>query len=225
MRAIYVKELRQYFTSMIGYTYLTVFLLISGLIFTRGNLLSQSGDIKSYFAAISQIVIFLIPVLTMRLFSEERKMRTLQLLFSMPVSLAGIVWGKFLATLTIFCAGLACTLLYPLIISFYGSLELMVVLGNYAGMILLVSACISIGLFISTLTGNQIISAAASYSVLLVLRLLDSTGGPLRYLSLDAHFRDFTYGIFNPASIVFYLTTSGLFLLLSVIVIDGRKTA
>jgi ABC-2 type transport system permease protein len=234
MSAVYIKELRGYFSSMIGYVYLSAFLLISGYIFTTGNLLSQNGDIKTYFASIFPVVIFLVPILTMRLFSEERKMRTLQLLFTMPVSIGGIVIGKFLATLSVFCMGLALTLLYPLILAWFGSVELMVVLGNYSGMILLVCACIAIGLFISALTENQIIAAVLTYSVLLALWLLDSAGQEIvkglpgkfiSYLSLNTHYREFTYGIFNPAGMVFFLTLTALFLVFSIMVVDGRKTA
>ncbi|MGD9941334.1 MAG: ABC transporter permease [Clostridia bacterium] len=232
MIAVYIKELRAYFTSMIGYIYLSVFLLISGYIFSTGNLMSQNGDIKTYFASIFSIVIFLVPILTMRLFSEERKMRTLQLLFTMPVSITGIVIGKFLATLSVFCMGLAVTLLYPLILAWFGSVEGLVVLGNYFGMIILVSACIAIGLFISALTENQIIAAVLSYSALLALWLLDSAGQNIvkgipgkfvTYLSLNTHYREFTYGIFNPAGLVFFLTLTALFLIFSIMVVDGRK--
>jgi len=234
MKAAYLKELRAYFTSMIGYIYLSVFLLISGYLFTTGNLLSQNGDIKSYFASIFSIVIFLVPILTMRLFSEERKLRTLQLLYTLPVSIGGIVIGKFLATLSVFCIGLAITLLYPLILAWFGSVEGMVVLGNYLGMIILVSACIAIGLFISALTENQIIAAVMTYSVLLALWLLDSAGQDIvkglpgkmvSYLSLNAHYREFTYGILNPAGMMYFITLTALFLVFSIMVIDARKTA
>jgi len=232
MSAIYLKELRNYFTSMIGYIYLAIFLLISGFIFTTGNLLSQNGDIKSWFASIFSVLIFLVPILTMRLFSEERKMRTLQLLFTMPVSLGEIVLGKFLATLTVFGIGLAVTLVYPLILAFFGSVEGMVVVGNYLGMTLLVSACIAIGLFISALTENQIIAAVVTYAVLLGLWLLDTAGQNLikgspgkivRYLSLNTHYSEFTYGILNPVDLVYYLTLTLLFLFFGVLVLEGRK--
>jgi len=234
MSAIYLKELRSYFTSMIGYIYLSVFLLIGGFIFTTGNLLSQNGDIKSWFASIFSVLIFLVPILTMRLFSEERKMRTLQLLFTMPVSLGEIVFGKFLATLTVLGMGLAVTLLYPLILAFFGSVEAMVVVGNYLGMSLLVSTCIAIGMFISALTENQIIAAVVTYSVLLGLWLLDTAGQNLikgslgevvRYLSLTTHYSEFTYGILNPADLVYYLTLTALFLFFSVLALEGRKSA
>ena len=140
MIALYRKELRSAFTSWTGYIYLAVFSLISGFIFTTGNLLSQNGDIKSYFASICTVLVFLVPILTMRVFAEERKLRTLQLLLTMPLSLGDIVAGKFLATLTVFCIGLVPTLAYPLILAGYGSVELAVIAGNYLGLLMLVSA-------------------------------------------------------------------------------------
>lgn len=234
MNAIYRKELRSYFTSATGYVYLAVFLAISGFIFSTGNLLSQNADIKAYFASISTVLIFLIPILTMRLMAEERKMRTLQLLLTMPISIGDIVLGKFLAALTVFALGLAGTLVYPLILALHGGVEAWVTAGNYVGLILLVSACIAIGLFISTLTENQIVAAVLTYVVLLGLSLLGSVGpgshadGPwrqLRQLSLDQHFRNFSYGIFDPADMVFFVTVTLAFLAFSVLVIDARKSA
>ncbi|MEO7242760.1 MAG: ABC transporter permease subunit [Variovorax sp.] len=234
MGAVYRKELRSYFTSMTGYIYLAAFLAISGFIFSTGNLLSQNADIKSFFASISTVLIFLVPILTMRLLSEERKLRTLQLLLTMPISIGDIVLGKFLAALTVFALGLAATLVYPLILAKYGGVEAWVAAGNYIGMILLVATCIAIGLFISALTENQIVAAILTYVVLLGLSLLDSsTTGIraeglwriLRYASLNSHFSDFANGIFNPADIVFFLAVTLTFLAFSALAVDARRSA
>jgi ABC-2 type transport system permease protein len=234
MIALYRKELRSTFTSWTGYVYLAVFSLISGFIFTTGNLLSQNGDIKSYFASICTVLVLLVPILTMRVFAEERKLRTLQLLFTMPLSLVDIVAGKFLATLTVFGIGLVPTLAYPVILASYGGVETAVVAGNYLGLLMLVSACIAIGLFVSALTENQLIAAVVTYALLLALWLLDTTGlesaagtgvPHLAYLSLNRHFQAFTYGIFNPADIVFFASLTLLFLAFCVLTLDARKTA
>ena len=234
MGALYRKELQSYFTSATGYVYLAVFLAISGFIFSTGNLLSQNADIKAYFASISTVLVFLIPILTMRLLAEERKMRTLQLLLTMPISIGDIVLGKFLAALTVFALGLAATLVYPLILALYGGVEPWVTTGNYIGLILLVSAGIAIGLFISALTENQIVAAILTYVVLLGLSLAGSVApgahadGPWRHLrlfSLDQHFRNFAYGIFDPADIVFFVTVTLAFLAFSMLAIDARKSA
>lgn len=234
MGAIYRKELRSYFTSVTGYVFLAVFLVISGFIFSTGNLLSQNADIKSYFASISTVLIFLIPILTMRLLAEERRMRTLQLLLTMPISIGDIVIGKYLAALTVFALGLAATLVYPMVLAWHGSIEPWVTAGNYTGLLLLVSACIAIGLFISALTENQIVAAILTYGVLLALSLAGSVGlgaqadGPLRYLrqlSPDHHFRNFAFGIFDPADVVYFVTVTAAFLAFSALTIDARKSA
>lgn len=234
MVSIYIKELKQYFKSMIGYIFLGIFLLICGFYFTTGNLLSQNGDIKIFFSSIFSILIFLTPILTMRLFSEERKMKTQQLLFTMPISIQSIVIGKFLATLTVFGIGMTITILYPLILVYYGSYDIMVTLGNYVGIMLLISSFIAIGIYISTLTENQIVAAVISYCVLLGLWLIDSVGifvakGLLRttlnYISLSNNFREFTLGIFNPANIIYYISITVFFLFLSILVLENRKTS
>lgn len=233
MNAIFRKELRSTFASWTGYVYLAVFSLFSGFIFTTGNLLSQNGDIKSYFASICSVLVFLVPILTMRVFAEERKLRTLQLLFTMPVSLGDIVVGKFLATLTVLCIGLLPTLAFPLVLAWYGNFEGAVIAGNYLGLIMLVSACIAMGLFISALTENQLIAAVVTYALLLVLWLPDMSGqdaaaGGMRllaYLSLNRHFTGFTHGIFDPADIVFFASLTLLFLAFCVLTLDARQTA
>ncbi len=233
MITIYKKEFRQYFRSMIGYIYLSIFLLISGFYFVTGNLFSQSGDIKKFFSSFSTILVFLIPLITMRTFSEEKKMKTHQLLFTMPILESSIVFGKFFATLSLFLIGMTFTLLYPLILSYYGSFELFVFVGNYLGITLLISTFISIGIFISTLTENQIIAAVVSYSIILGLWLIDSVSlfivkGSLKtlleYISIKNGFREFTLGIFNPANIVYYLSLIAFFLFSSIFVLQNRKT-
>jgi ABC-2 type transport system permease protein len=234
VNAIYVKELKQYFKSTIGYIFLSIFLLICGFYFTTGNLFSQDGDIKTFFSSIFAILVFLIPILTMRLFAEERKMKTQQLLFTMPISTGAVVLGKFFATLTVFLIGLAVTLIYPAILAYYGSFELMVTLGNYLGIILMVSAFISIGIFISILTENQLVAAVVSYCVLLALMLIDSVGvfvsssflrSFFSYVSLSNNFREFTMGIFNPASVIYYLSITAFFVFLSIFAIENRKAS
>ena len=217
---------------MIGYVFLALFILVCGVYFVLGNLLGQNGDIKVFFANIFVILLFLIPILTMRLFAEERRMRTLLLLFSLPVAVEGIVLGKFLATFSVFLLGLLSTLVYPLLLQYYGSLDVLAALGNYVGLGLLVAAFIAIGMFISALTEKQIIAAIGSYALLLVLWLLDSFSGFVRidivqqilnHLSLSYSFREFTYGIFNPVSIVYFLSITWFFLFLCSLVLKNKR--
>lgn len=232
MIAIYLKELRQYFHSMIAYVFLAILLLLCGFIFSTANLMSQNGDINSFFTPLFNILLFITPILTMRQFSEEQRQKTQQLLFTLPLSLESIVIGKFLATLTVIAAGLAVTVLYPVILAFFGSFSFMVTLGNYLGVILLVSALTALGLFISTLTENQVVSAIVSYGVILILWLVDSlapyAGSPMlkkmiTLFSLKSNYIEFTYGIFNPASILYFLSMTFLFLILTTVSLESRR--
>ncbi len=232
MFSIYIKELKQYFWSMIGYVFLALFILVCGVYFVLGNLLAQNGDIKVFFANIFTILLFLMPILTMRLFAEERRMRTLPLLFSLPVSVSSIVLGKFFATLTVFLIGLGSTLVYPFILQYYGVLDILVTIGNYVGLGLLVAAFIAIGMFISALTEKQIIAAIGSYSLLLALWLLDSFAGfvniggirtVINHLSLSYSFKEFTFGIFNPVSIVYFISVTIFFLFMCTLTLKYKR--
>ncbi|MFP4490854.1 MAG: ABC-2 transporter permease [Spirochaetaceae bacterium] len=232
MQAVFYKEFKHYFTSLVGYVFLSIQFFICGFIFTSGNLLNQSGDIKSFFSAIFSVLVFLIPLLTMRQFSEERKMKTHQLLFTLPLSTESIVLGKYLATLAVAGMGLATTFVFPLILFFLGVSEPLLTLGNYVGIALLLSAVAALGLFLSSLSENQVISAIITYTVILFLWLFDSIAALVlngflvsivKYLSLRNNYVDFTYGIFNPAAIVFYLIVTAVFLLFTVAVLDSRR--
>ena len=232
MQAVFYKEFNHYFTSLVGYVFLSIQFFICGVIFTSGNLLTQSGDIKSFFSAIFTVLVFLIPLLTMRQFSEEKKMKTHQLLFTLPLSTESIVLGKYLATLAVAGIGLVATFIFPLILAFFGAFEPLLTLGNYAGIALLLSAVVALGLFLSSLSENQVISAIISYAVIMFLWVFDSIAalvlndfllGIVKIFSLRSNYTDFTYGIFNPAAIIFYLIVTALFLVFTVVVLDNRR--
>lgn len=123
MNAVYRKEMRQYFRSPIGYVFLAIFLFMNAFYFLLQNLLTQSGDITDYFQAVITLEMFLIPMLTMRSFSEEKKQRTDIFLFTMPVSRRQIVVGKFLAAESVFLIGIAATLIFPIILALCGSVQ------------------------------------------------------------------------------------------------------
>lgn len=232
MGAIFLKEIRQYFRSMIGYIFLTLLTLICGFIFTSGNLLSQNGDIKIFFSSLFGILMFLIPMLTMRQFSEEQKLKTQQLLFTLPLSTASIVTGKFLATLCMIGIGLSTTLFYPFILGYFAAPQLMVTIGNYLGILLLISSVTALGLYISTLTENQVIASLLTYGIILILWLVDSLAPTIsqtqlktlvRVFSLKSNYIELSYGIFNPAGILYFFSLTLLFLLLTIVRLDSRR--
>lgn len=135
MKAIYRKELGQLFHSMTGYICLAVFALLGGCFFVIYNLLQGNGDIRNYFSPMMSTVIFIIPVLTMRSYAEERRGRTDQLLMSAPVSMLSIALGKFFAIMTLFAVGLSFSLIYVIVLALLGQFDFLVVLGNIVGML------------------------------------------------------------------------------------------
>ena len=144
MCAIYRKELSQMFHSMIGYIYLASFLLIGGIYFVTYQLIPANRDISKFFSQLMSTVIFLLPMLTMRSYAEERRLKTESLLMSAPVSASAIALGKFFAVLTVFIIGLSFTILYVICLAVLGQFEPLVVLGNYAGMIAAASSFLAI---------------------------------------------------------------------------------
>lgn len=232
MKAVYKKEVGQLFHSVIGYVYLGIFLLISGGYFTVYNLLKSSGDIRNFFSPLMSTVMFLLPMLTMRTYSEERKMRTDQLLLSAPIRSIDVAAGKFLAVLTIFSVGMAFTLLYVMVLAILGQFNFLMVVGNYLGMLVSASAFIAIGMFVSALTENQIIACIVSYAVMLGLWIIGTVQSYLTnpvlkslagYLSVANRFSEFSMGIFDASTLVYYLSITVFFLFLVSLLTEHRR--
>lgn len=233
MLAIYKKEMRQYLTSLAGAAFLAAYAALTGYAFAVGNLFAQSGDISSLFNSVLPSLLFLVPVLTMRLMAEERKMRTDQLLLTSPVSIAAIVWGKYAAALSIFALGSVPVVLCAAILAAYGSLQPLITLGNLAGLLLTGSAFVSVGLFASSTTENQIVAAIVSYALLLGLWLIDflQPYAPhqalvlaVRFLSVRAHFQQLAAGIFSLSTLVYFLGMTLLLALLTITLMQRRKS-
>jgi len=174
MLAVFLKEFRSYFTSAIGYIFIGTFLLITGIFFTMYNLLSSSPAYNGTLQSLIIIFLFIIPILTMKIMSEETKNKTDQLLFTSPLKISDIVLGKYFAALAIFTISLLITVLYPLILSKFGTVSVSEIFTGYIGIFLLGATLISLGLFVSSLTENQVTSAVISFSVLLFIFLMDN---------------------------------------------------
>ena len=172
MIAVYKKELRAYFTHMMGYVFLAVMLLSVGIWFSFINAHGMSGN---FHQSLSQTTIFffiLIPALTMRIFSEEARQKTDQLLFTSPLSVFQIVIGKFLAAFSLFIIATGITVIMPLMLSRYGDLPVSQIVGTYIAFLLLGAGCIAVGVFISVLTDNQIIAAVITIAVLFFMFMM-----------------------------------------------------
>ena len=173
MLAIFKRELKAYFLTPIGYFYMGIFLLLTGIFFFFDNIISGRSQYVGFLGSLLMIFLFAVPLLTMRLFSEEKRQKTDQLLLTSPVSIAGIVCGKFFAAMAVFCGTLLVTVSYALVIAAYGDLQVWETLGSYIGFIFLGACYISLGLFISAITENQLTAAFATFFILLLIWIID----------------------------------------------------
>lgn len=232
MGAILRRELKQYFTSPIGYIFLAVFFAFSGFYFFVGTLMNSTTDLTPIFNAMFTVIIFLVPILTMRLMSEDQKLKTDQALLTAPISLFGMVMGKFLAAFIVFAISACVTLVYGVVISVYALPDWPVLLGEVLGLLLLGAALIAIGMFISALTENQVIAAIGSFAVMFFLAMFDSFASMIQIswianiltsLSLASRYTDFTMGYLNLANVLFFISLAGVFIFLTVRVFEKKR--
>jgi len=232
MYSIMEREFDAYFHSPIGYIFLTAFYFFSGLVFFTGNLMSQNANLGGVFGWLFTLVLFIVPVLTMRLLSEDRKNKTDQALLTAPIRISEIVLGKFLAATLVFVMALTVTLVYALVIALFTTPNWTAIIGNYVSTLLLGMSLISIGMFISSMTENQVIAAVGGFGVSLLLLLIDMfrsiiTDPLLRAIVTSISFNDryssFSLGIFEYANVVFFLSVCAVFLFLTVRVLEKRR--
>ena len=233
MSAIFKREMRSYFTGVIGYVFLVVYLAVAGVIFAYTTLFAMSADVTSYFTFMLIFSAVVLPILTMKSFSEERKAKTEQLILTAPVSIPSMVVGKFLASYAMFGGATLFTSLYFLLLIPYAPLKVATLLGNIVALLLVGMVFIAIGLFISSLTENQLSAAVGTIAVILaflgvgILGSLLPTEYWLRYildaLSIFTRFQSFTNGYFDPSSVLYYLSVAGLFLYFTVRIYDRRR--
>lgn len=246
MFAIYKKELRSYFINPIGYIYSGIFLAVAALLCCFTTYMSASYDVSGYFVYMMYAFVILIPLLTMRLFAEERKLRTEQLLLTAPVTITGMVLGKFLAALTLFASTLlvSCINFIPLAViadheragASYEHYHTGIVAGELVGclfsLLLLGAAFIAIGTFISALTENQLAAAVITISVILGmigLSLLNNLINAywlrtiISWVSVYSRFGNFTNGLFDFASVFYYASICFVFVFLTIRVYEKRR--
>ena len=233
MTAVFKREFRSFFTSPVGYVVLAVLFCFSGYFFFVYNLASGSADMSSVYGNLFTIVLLLVlPVLTMRLFSDEKRQKTDQALLTAPTSLTGIVVGKFLSALLMFAIGLSITIVYAVVIAVQVTHDWMVIIGNLLGLLLLGGMVISIGMLISSLTESQFIAALGTFVVSFALLMIDNLkylfnaswlATIVDFLSINQRYNDFTIGVIHYDDILFFLSMQVLFLFLTVRVLDRKR--
>ncbi|MDY7035464.1 MAG: ABC transporter permease subunit [Thermodesulfobacteriota bacterium] len=210
------KEFRAYFISPIAYIVISIFLLTTGWFFFTTFFLFDQANLRNFFALLPIIFAFVVPAITMRLFSEELNIGSYEILLTMPVTFPDVILGKFLAGVLFVCAMLIPTFAYPITISFLGELDWGPVWGGYIGAILLGAAFSAIGLFASSLTRNQITAFIIGVAICFILTLLDKMlfflpSSLLRffeYLGADFHFQNISKGIIDTRDILYFLSIS-----------------
>lgn len=236
MLAIYKKELRSYFTSATGYVFVAAYLAVSGFLFSMFTMQYATAgddfDLGTYFTCVMFMCSILIPLLTMKIFSEERKLKTEQLLLTSPVSLGAMVGAKFLAAYTVFAGTFLVSCLDYTVLFKYGDPTGGIIFGYSIAMLLLGAAFVAIGVFVSSLTENQLTAAVGTIAILMFMLLINFLNSyidftPVRvvlnWISIYSRFYNFTYGIFDFAALVYYASISLVFLFLTVRVYEKRR--
>ena len=228
-----MRELKSYFLTPIGYTFCGMFLVVSGFLFAQTTLMAQSvSSLGQYFIFMMFVFAILLPLLTMKLFSEERKSRTEQILLTSPVSITGIVFGKYLAALTVFAATFVANSFNFVLLFKYGTPNASSILMNILGIFLLGAAFLAIGILLSSITENQLIAAISAMVVNAAMLLIsflavniESTfwRTVLKWFSVIDRFAPFTNQMLDVSAIVYYISLAAVALFLTTRVIEKRR--
>jgi ABC-2 type transport system permease protein len=247
---IFKKELRLYFSSPVAWVLLTIFLLIAGYFFyaifaffTTASMQSamnpQMGRdlnvtdsvLRPLFSNLAVILLLLMPLLTMRLFAEERRSGTIELLLTYPVRDGAVLLGKYLAAFALYAVMIAGTLVYPAILFYFARVEWGPLLTGYVGLLLMGAMFLAVGLFASSLTENQIVAAITTFGILLMFWIVGwsadyaggSAGKVLQHLSILEHNDSFSKGVFDTKDVIYYLDFTILALFLSLRSLEARR--
>lgn len=225
MFTIYKKELKSYFLSPIGYIAVGLFLAIYSVFFFLTTIQYGAVDLGNlYYATARYGLLLIVPILTMRMFAEERKNGTEQLLLTSPRSITSIVLGKFLAAVTVVLITLVISLMYFVIISFFGKANIVTVLVTMLGFLLLGMAAISFGMLASSITENQIIAAIITIAFLVLPWFLPDINTAFSRIDLMQMFMKFTYGLISIKSLISLLSFTVMCTLVTILFMKRRKT-
>ncbi|MFA4030244.1 MAG: hypothetical protein GDYSWBUE_001868 [Candidatus Fervidibacterota bacterium] len=223
------REVKAFFTSWIAYAMLIFFLVLCGYIFFAIFMVGRTSDMRYFYWDVAVILMFIVPMMTMRLFAEERRLGTLELLLTSPVSDWQAVLGKFMGSFIVLCITLSLTLYVPLIVKRIANPDLGPYWSAYIGLLLYGAVMLSIGTFWSATTDNQIIAAVATFGTLLMLYIISWPAEGLsgwseffQRISLYHRYKDFAEGLVDTKHIVFYITFTFLALYFTVRTVESR---
>lgn len=232
-RVIAWKEFRSYFASPIAYVVLLAFVALANWFFFRLFFITRQADMRMLFTIMPWFLLFLVPAIAMGKWAEERKLGTMELLLTLPVSDRAVVMGKFWGSLALIATALALTLPLPLTVSALGQMDWGPVVGGYIGLLLMAAAYLAIGLFVSSLTQNQIVAFIISIVVCFALYILSEpivtaalpTGLAMiaEYAGASAHFESIGRGVLDSRDVIYYMSVIGFFLWCNWRVVHTRR--
>ena len=224
MWAILKKELKTYFLSPIGYISIGIFMIMYSIFFYLTTIMSGSVDMGNlYYATARYGLLLMVPLLTMRMFSEERKNGTEQLLLTSPRSVTSIVLGKFFAAVAVILITLILSGIYSVIVSFFGDINVPTILATMLGFLLVAMAAISIGMLASSITENQIISAILTIVVLVAPWFLVDMSEIFSSIDLIDKFMKFPYGLISVSDVISLVSITVMCILITIVLIKRRK--
>ena len=232
MIAVWKREVQSYFLSPLAYVFIGAFMVIAGIMFSGNNITYQSVSFSSTLSSMNFVFMLLVPLLTMKLLSEERKSKTDQLLLTAPVSITAIVLGKYFAALTVFFVTLVMSVIFPIILSIYGMPAMGEIVTGYIGFFLLGCALIAVGVFISSITENQVISALVTFFVLLIMWIGNiaisniSQGwivAILEWFLVYSRISPYAIGLLSLTTTIYFISFALVFIFLTVRNIEKRR--
>lgn len=225
MLAVFKKELKSYFLSPIGYVAIGLFLMVFSLFFYLTTIQSRNIDLGNlYFNTARYGLLIIVPIITMRMFAEERKNGTEQLLLTSPKSITGIVFGKLLAAVALIAITLIISLMYYVILCFFQAPNIVPVLVMMLGFLLVSVAAISLGMFASSITENQVISAIITIVFLVLPWFLPNFGESFTLIDLMSSYQKFPAGVISVQEVVRLVSFAAVFILITIIIMQRRKS-
>lgn len=230
---IFKKEFKTFFISPIAYIFITVYLVVTNFLFFQSFFLINQADMRAYFGILPWVFLLFIPAITMRSWAEEKKLRTLELLLTWPISDFQVVAGKFLASFSFLAITILLSISVPFTVILLGNPDMGPILGGYIGSLLMGGAYLAIGLWISSLTENQIVAfilgVVITFALFIVGNPFVTMASPsilvpvLNYIGLGNHFESIERGVIDTRDIVYYFSVIGFFLFLNVQTLGSRK--
>lgn len=225
MFAVFKKELKSYFLSPIGYVAIGLFLMVFSLFFYLTTISQRMIDLGNlYFNTARYGLLIIVPIITMRMFAEERKNGTEQLLLTSPKSITGIVFGKFLAAVALIAITLVISFMYYIILCFFQAPNIVPVLVMMLGFLILSMAAISLGMFASSITENQVISAIITIVFLVIPWFLPNLGEGFEIIDLMSSYQKFPAGVISVQEIVRLISFAAVFILITIMIMQRRKS-